>query len=221
MIAKIPGIPEVDLRDGELCRIDLVHNHCGDNKVQDYIKAMFNLDYPNRDPEPYRFQGIQFKSGLITTKFYDKYRESRAPEAIGILRQEITIRKPYYIGRLMGIKHPTLRDVTSEWVAGMLQTDLQRLHLDQQTICPLEVAQEKLIKFYGPTVGDRLAGYLKTRQSVSLDHMIAMGYNKRMIYRSNKQIADAGVALTSTDRNVELPPLKIEYGHQKVVSCRK
>ena len=219
MIASIPGIPDIDLREGILCRIDLCHNYCRGDMVQDSVKAMFNLDYPKREIRPYPYQGIQFKSEAITTKFYNQYQKLCVPEAIGHLRQETTIRNSY-IAELMHVQRPTLRDITSEWVDCMLQKDLERLYLDKQTICPLEVAHEKLIDFYRPTVGDRLYGYLKMRQSVSLDHMLAMGYKKQMIYRNNKKIAQAGVALTCTE-SVELPPLKTLYGHQKVMSCRE
>jgi hypothetical protein len=109
MIAIIPGIPDIDLREGILCRIDLCHNYCRGDMVQDYVKAMFNLDYPKRELRPYPYQGIQFKSEAITTKFYNQYQKLRVLEAISHLRHETTIRNSY-IGEVMHIQRPTLRE---------------------------------------------------------------------------------------------------------------
>ena len=46
MISTIPGIPDVDLREGILVRLDLCHNYCRGDLVQDYVNSMFKLPLP-------------------------------------------------------------------------------------------------------------------------------------------------------------------------------
>jgi len=84
-------IPEIDLSEGVLIRLDMCYNHQVGDLVDDYIKALGYLDYPHRRTSNYRHEGVQYKSKHITTKFYDKEKETGFPEATGILRQETTM----------------------------------------------------------------------------------------------------------------------------------
>ncbi len=185
MVENIPGIPKVDTRDGELCRLDMCCNHQVGDMVHEYIRAFFALDYPQRKTRPYPHEGVQFLAKTISTKFYSKYKECEAPEAIGILRQETTIWKNY-IGRQMDVSAPTLRDVKPEWVAHMLHKDLERLHLDKQMVCPRHIAQDMLQNQYGRNKGNRLYGYLIERQTKGREQMLNSGYGAVDMRRNDK-----------------------------------
>lgn len=213
IIDDIPGLPQVDFRDGLLHRIDLCQNHKAGDLVQYYIRALSSLTYPHRKTGPYLsgtiHEGVQYKCRAVTTKFYDKYAECHQPDAAGVLRQETTIRKEHYIKRAMGVADPTLRDITKDWVVGMLEKDLNRLHVDR-LICNRDQAMEILLSKYGPIKGNRLYGYLAAAQSMTRKQMLDKGYNERTIQRYNKEIVDAGVSPTMIDTKIPLPPLCIE-----------
>lgn len=212
VVASIPGMPTVDMREGVLQRIDVCHNHQVGELVQNYIKAMSDLEYPHRKTEPYYHEGVQFRSGVATTKFYDKHRECKRPDAKGILRQETTLRKPSYIGRKLGIPNPTLADVSIEWAASILEDDLQSLHINQQAICNRDEAMQRLVEAYGKRKGTSLYGYLAMRQSYKPEQL---DYSRRTILHKDKEITDAGVAIAMLDTPVPLPPLQICTLEQK------
>jgi len=209
-IALCEGMPTVDFWEGVLGRIDLCYNHQVGELVPDYIRSFSCLSYPHRKTRPYLNEGVQYKSQVVTTKFYDKLNQCRLPIAQGILRQETTLRKPYNIERRMGVSNPQLRDVKKEWIVEMLTNDLDKLRLNNHITCNRECAQEILVEEYGSNTGTRLLGYWIARQNMTKEQMIASGTNLRTIQRNEKMITDAGVSLAMTDATVPLPPLRIE-----------
>lgn len=86
-LSTLSWLPDVDLLQGFLYRLDCAYNHFVGDRLPDYIEAFFHLEFPRRDTKPYYpHQGVQFYSKVSTTSFYDKYAESRLPQAKGILR---------------------------------------------------------------------------------------------------------------------------------------
>jgi hypothetical protein len=203
-------LPSFDMGQGILARIDLCHNHFVGDQVQDYVLALYSLTYPQRKTGPYPGEGVQFKSQVANTIFYDKFQQCRAPAAQGILRQETQYKKPYYIARRMGISDPTIKDVTKDWVIEMLRKDLVVLRLNEHIICNRDQALEILVQEYGWNVGRRLHSHLLALQSMTREQMIARGANKQSINKDNRMIAKAGLSLALTDAKVPLPPLRIE-----------
>lgn len=214
-IGGTPWIPNVDIGKEALYRIDLAYNHQVGDRVQDYIRALSNLDYPLRKTEPYLHEGVQFFSSAASTKFYDKHQESLLQSALGILRQETTLRRNSYIARRMGGQRPTLRDVTPLWVSETLQEDLRRLGLLNGMITNRDLALEILTSHYGMNTAMHLLGYLMASQSMTTEQMIDNGTSERSIQRWNKMLADAGVSLAMTDAKVALPPLTIDMESAK------
>jgi hypothetical protein len=203
-------LPPIDIGQGTLSRIDLCCNHQVGDLVQDYIRALYNLTYPQRKTKPYPGEGVQYQSKVAVTKFYNKGYQCRHPSAKGILRQETVLRKTYYLERRMGISQPTLRDITKDWVIETLQKDLDALRLNDRTICNRELALEILQHKYGWNKGNRLHSHLLAGQTMTLEQMIASGASRRSIQRDNKLIADADISLALTEAKVPLPPLRIE-----------
>jgi hypothetical protein len=208
-LERYSWLPNIDFGLGFLWRVDLVYDHHVGERVQDYVRALFKLDYPSRKTLPYPHEGVQFKSGVATTKFYDKWFESSLSPAYGTMRQETTLRHTYYIGRRMGIQYPTLKDISIPWVTKVLQEDLQKLHLQSCIISDRSTALIVLEQKYGWKQGDKLFGHLYARQSVSRKQMIADGKSERTIRKYEGQITNAGVSLTITDDGMQLAPLEI------------
>ena len=202
-------VPDVDLGSGIITRIDIAHDYQVGDYVHSYIRALHNLEYPRRETRPYSYQGVQYKSGRITTKFYDKEKKSHVPMAHGILRQETTIRSSCYIGEQLGMRPPRLRDMELDMAQKILIADLERLGLYNNPIGGRDFVQDALVNKYGFTKGTNLLGYWITRQTKTKEQLIVEGVNIRTIQQRDKDIRDAGIPLTMTESEIPLPPLFI------------
>ena len=210
-LETVPNIPRLDLAQGILIRLDMCYNHQVGDAVNDYVKAISNLEFPHRRTKHHRYEGVEFRAKHKTTKFYNKENESGYAEAHGILRQEITLMNAKDIQKLFGVKHPTLTDVTKERVIEFLQDDLEKLGLLDNSIATRSTALKFLCDTYGDNAGIYYFGLLMSkldkskkqlRQDTCTDH--------RSLDRKLKKIVDAGIPLTLADREEPLPPLLIE-----------
>jgi hypothetical protein len=215
-LSRIPWIPPVGFGDGILFRIDATYNHPVGDRVHDYIKSLFNLedDYPQRETRPWKYSGVQFYSEATTTTFYDLMKRHQIPFASGYLRQETSMRHTRNIEQRMGKENPTLRDMTIDWLAGILNNDLNVLHLNNTIICNRDLALEILMNKYGGKKGTRLYGYLITRQSLTKKELMAKGCGESTIRGWDKDLEEASIALAMTEK-VSLPPLSIVVKAQK------
>jgi hypothetical protein len=211
-------VPDIDLGIGKLTRIDVAYDHQVGEYVNSYIRAFHNLEYPRRDTKPYRNQGVQYKSGRISTKFYDKEKESKNQIAHGILRQETTIRSSGYISEQLGMNPPRLSDMGLDVSYKILIADLERLGLYNNPIGGRDFVQEILVKKYGFTKGTNLYGYWMSRLTKTKEQLVEENISERTIQRRDKEIRDAGVPLTTTESIIPLPPLIIE--RQKMAQSR-
>jgi len=209
-LAEVPHIPHLDLAEGTLIRLDLCYNHQVGNLVDDYIKAIGNLEYPHRRTKYHRGEGAEFRAKHKTTKFYDKEHESGVMEAHGILRQEITLINPKDIQKFIGKSKPTLLDISREQVAEELRNDLEKLGLLNNSIANQDTALETLCKEHGEHAGFFYWALLKNKTTKSRKRIAKEAkMHPRSIDRKLKKIVDAGIPLTLTDREEPLPPLQI------------
>jgi hypothetical protein len=211
-LAKIPDIPKLDLAEGVLIRLDMCYNHQVGDAVDDYIRAIGNLEYPHRRTKFHLGEGSEFRAKHKTTKFYNKEHESGYIEAHGILRQEITMIKGKDIQKFLGVKNPTLLNVTREQVKQELESDLEKLGLLNNSIANRNTAFETLSDTYGEHAGVYYFGYLvsktqKSRKRIAKESKM----HPRSIDRKLKKIVDVGIPLTLTDREEPLPPLEIRF----------
>jgi hypothetical protein len=203
-------LPPVRIEEGILRRIDIVYQYQVGNHPQDYVASISNAHYSHREAKPYPYQGVVFPSNDATTKFYDKERQCHHPEAFGLLRHEKTLRGANYIGERCGKRNPTIMDIDNVFKKKELDIDLKRTGLNGTMICNLEVAVEKLLQYYGRTIGEKLVGYWSSRQGYTRDQMMSIyGYDNKTINRKEKMIQEAGVAMVSNGI-VSLPSLCIE-----------
>ncbi len=208
-IGGVNWLPAIDFGAGRLWRIDPVYNHQVGSCVPDFLRVLSKRVYPKRDTISYLNEGVQFKSKVASTKFYDKEKESRSSLAAGILRQETTFLHTYYIERRTGLQHPTLRDIKQPLLRKILQEDLDKLHLADCVFVDSSIAQQVLILKYGYTHGNTLFGHLRARQSMNTEWLRLQGANRRTIQKYEKQISDAGVSLALAEDRLSLPPLEI------------
>jgi len=211
LLKDLPHVPHLDIAEGILIRLDMCYNHQVGDMVKDYIEALGKLDYPHRRTKHHRFEGVEFKSKHITTKFYDKEHESGFIEAKGILRQETTILKGKNIQKFLGKPRPTLKDVTYEKVAEYLQDDLAKLGLLNNSIATRDTALKQLCEAQGEYAGFYYFGVLLSKIGKSRKELSQFtDTHSRSIDRKLRKIVDTGIPLTLTEREEPLPPLSIK-----------
>lgn len=210
LLALDNRLPQVDIGQGILIRLDPCFNHQVGQLVPDYINAIGQLEYPHRRTKLHRNEGAEFRAKHVTTKFYDKERETGSKLAAGILRQETSLLEPKRIAKLLGVKNPTLRDVTPERIAMILTLDLASLRMLGRPIADRDTALAVLTEKHGPLAGVYYFGFLKAKLIKSKRQLAAQAkLHPRTLDRRIKAIVDAGIAPTLTETTEPLPPLEI------------
>ena len=211
LLSNIPHAPILDLAEGLLIRVDMCYNHQVGNAVDDYIKAIGNLDYPHRRTKFHRYEGAEFRSKHKTTKFYDKQTEAGTPDAYGILRQETTILRGKNVQKLLDSKTPRLEDITPALVKEYLEDDLAKLRLLDNVIANKDTALKMLCEKHGSEAGIYYFGILTSRIDKSKKRIVnETQLHPRSLDRRLRKIVDSGIAPTLTDREEPLPPLTID-----------
>ena len=208
-IRNIRIFPEVDIGLGQLTRLDVAYNYQVGEAVYEYIRALTNLVYPRRKTMPYLYDGVQYMSKSVTTKFYNKEGECRDMAAHGILRQEKTTRSSHVISRQFSRKPTRLMDIEFGTCAELLSKDIHMLGLENHPIYGKSSVHEILLETYGYKKGIELYGWWMERQTQTIDQLVKSGIKKKTIQRQDKLIKDAGIPLTMSDTAKPLPPLVI------------
>ena len=211
-LSKIPGLPPLsDIRDATLHRLDLCANFQLENMVPCYLQVLAKGYYPRRFLLTYPSKQVIFRTkNGISTCFYDKSRECGHPEASGVLRMEISMRKKRKIAKWLGKKNPTLRDLTLDRVVELLREDLVILHLDKPILSDQLAIEMRLSAMYSQRQVRSLLGYLLECKTYTRDQLLANGYTRQTIYNYERKLQDAGVSSLSMQDHIELPPLSIE-----------
>jgi hypothetical protein len=211
ILEKIPNTPELNIADGILIRLDFCYNHQVGDAVDDYIKAISNLEYPHRRTKHHRFEGVEFRAKHKTTKFYGKERESGFIEAHGILRQETTMLDAKDIQKLLRSTRPALLDLSDKIIADALEDDLRKLGLLNNSIATRDTALETLCNTHGEYAGVYYSGLLSDKMEKSKKQLVKqIKTHPRSLDRRLRKIVQSGIPLTLTDREVPLPPLNID-----------
>ena len=210
-LAKVQDIPKLDLAEGVLIRLDMCYNHQVGDAVDDYIRAIGNLEYPHRRTKYHRNEGAEFRAKHKTTKFYNKEHESGYAEAHGILRQEITLINGKDIQKLFGVRQPTLMDISKEIVVEHLKDDLEKLGLLGNSIATRNTALKALCEEYGTDAGMYFFSLLNLKMDKSKKQIANdTGMHPRSLDRKLKKIREAGIPPSLTDTEEPLPPLTID-----------
>jgi len=219
-IANIEGLPPLsDIRDSILHRVDVCSNFQVGENISDYIQAIKKGYYPHRDPISFSTSMV-YKSGIMSSTFYDKYVKCGHTEALGILRLEISLRKKRSIQYWLGKKNVTLRDITPDDLIDLINNDLKILHLDKPIVCDQLQVREIISRQYSPCKTRSLMGYMLDRRTMTRQQRINRGYTPRIICYYEKQLAHAGVSSLSIDSKKVLPALSL-LSQESVKNCNE
>jgi len=217
--ARIPGIPPLgDVRDAVLYRLDICANFPIGKSVPYYIQALTRAHYPRRKLHAYLPDGVVFRTkNGISTCFYNKHKECGHPDASGILRMEISMRRKRKIVEFLGNKYPSLRDLTLDRIVEVLKKDLEILRLDKPIVTDQSLIEALLSELYTPRQVRSLLGYLLERRSYTYGQLLARGYTRQTIHNYGKLLKVAGVSNLSLGNHIELPPLSMEIENVKLI----
>jgi len=208
VLAEVPYAPILDLAEGILIRMDMCYNHRVGDTVDDYIRAIGNLEYPHRRTKYHRGEGVEFRAKHITTKFYNKQKETGLKEAAGILRQETTIQTSKEVQKALKEKKPTLLHITPDFINSYLNNDLQKLTLLNNSIATRDTALKILCDAHGGDAGIFYYGLLCLRMIKSKTGICYESHmHPRSLDRKLLKIIEPGIALTMTDNKEPLLPL--------------
>lgn len=218
LLPVIDGIPQLNLWDGILYRLDACYNFQVGDLVPWYINAIKPLKIPNRKTWQYTNNGVRFWNTQRELKFYDKAQERRdkgdpigAEIAFGFLRLELELHKNA-IKQLTGKERPTLRDINLDLLVDTLDNELDILGLLGRSIGTYDTTLKQLCETYDEDLGFYYFGVLSacvehpSRESVVSDS----GMHPRTLDRRLKKVLDAGLPLTMTKADKPLPPLLLD-----------
>ena len=222
-LPNIKGIPEINLWNGLLDRVDVCYNFQVGNLIPWYVKSLQVLEYPYRRTRPYNSQGVQFQNTQAILKFYDKARERRddkdergAIAAKGILRMEAELHsnhvKAHFESRI-GSKKPTLRDISVHWALDVTENELDELNLLGCSIGTVDTTFKVLREKYGHWEALALIGLLQTNMTYPSKELFAedAGLHPNSIGRHlKKKFVENGIPPTLTTHSEPLPPLVVD-----------
>jgi hypothetical protein len=105
---------------------------------------------------------------------------------------------------------PTLLDVDYGQVTEALKSDLKKLGLLNHSIANRDTAFKTLCETHGDNAGIYYFGLLMSKMNKSRKQIKqSMKTHPRSLDRKLKKIVDAGIPLTLTEREEQLPPLNI------------
>jgi len=129
IIASLPGLPPIDIRQGEILRLDIAYNHQVGDLGNGYIDYLSKMSYSRRTTHSYLYETAYFSNKSVSSMFYDKFKESQLDGARGILRQEISYTNKKMIQEIFKAKH--LGDLAFPNMRKELEKDLEALGLDR------------------------------------------------------------------------------------------
>ena len=215
-ISQISLLPEINLWQGVLGRIDFCHNYQLGEDVGEYIDVISELNLSRRVRKCYQ-TSVYFESEKrrVVSKFYDKFAECGLPTARGILRQEISLIGTNRIEPKLGKKQPTLRDIDPKKIKEILEEDLYNLGLDKcqvirrddnMDICIKEFDKGKSLLMYG------FLNFLLTNQGKDRKWLAEnLGVDISTISRYYSDLKKKGIAPAFSISCRTLPPLEINY----------
>jgi hypothetical protein len=215
----VPGIPDLDLWEGVLYRLDVCYNFQVGDLVLWYIKALQYLEYDYRRTRPYNSQGVQFENSQGVLKIYDKERERRDKhDLIGALLAHGYLRLEYEmwrktIQRLTGEKRPTLRNITVSLLLDVLENELRNLELLGRSIGTVNTTFKVLLEKYGKWEALALISLLTLKMEYPSLELLAgdAGLHPNSINRHiQKKFIENGLPPTLTEYSEPLPPLIID-----------
>ena len=208
-LRSLPGVPELDIRKGEIIRLDIAYNHPVGDLIHAYIDYLSTQNYSRRKNKTYLHETVYFGANSVSLTFYDKFRECGFEEAKGLLRQEISFTNKTRIQKIFGAR--TLGKLSFPSIKRELEKALHILHVDLPILSGGRRAGIKLIQEFGLHEGVFLFGLLWLKEIFPLKILADTG-NKhpRSLNRILARLPHRGYAVGMAVGEKDLPPLSID-----------
>jgi hypothetical protein len=164
------------LGDADYLRADYCHNFSAGAALPDYVATLGNINFLKHRRLTDGYGGVEFWNESRRVRIYDKHKEilevdkKNIPEALGILRFEVQLRKKsQYLQRRLKEKHLSLNDVLQPQLAyACLAETLNRMSLDLKFL-PQDAARDVLDAAFSFRKATRLLGILRRLESEGMN----------------------------------------------------
>jgi len=204
----LPGIPNVEIAEGEILRLDIAYNHPVNGNVSVYLDYASKQNYSRRIAIYYPKATMYFGNKTAKSKFYNKHKQSGLEDARGLLRQEISHRNKKRIREIFGASK--LGDLTFSPIIAELEKDLSILKLDNPIPDDGRYAWKALLQAFGLYGGVYHYGMLKLTKIYPIPEIAQeVGLHPRSINRTLQRALDATKDIP-IPKNESLPALSID-----------
>ncbi|HUT59041.1 MAG TPA: hypothetical protein VNA25_14425 [Phycisphaerae bacterium] len=224
-IARLPGLPPINtIGTGVVTRLDACYNYQVGGNLQHYLRALSRLEYPHRQTVPFMGTGVEYRSILCKTKFYDKLLETAKQHVDfdlypppGTLRHETTLRGARDVAHKVFSRSQyqiKLQDIHPDDVINVLVKDLRHLGIENCSFATADLALQRLCAYYGNIKGPRLYGiYSACQDRRKCDIAAETHMQRHSVNRLLRQVRAAGIAPAASEAE-SLPPLQIIWPPQ-------
>jgi len=183
-------IPELGLMD--YLRVDYAHNFSVGQSLADYVSTLGQLSFLQHRRTTDSYGGVEWWSNNgRRARAYDKYKEilandkKKVPEALGVLRFEIQLRKKSkYLERRLRKKKLTLQDVLQLEIGYCNLVEV----LDKMSLSTEFVARDAALSVldanFSPRKATRYAGLLRRLETGTMEDL--KHFTSRSTYYSDK-----------------------------------
>ncbi len=200
----------------QINRLDVYHDfQVGEHNIKDYLDALSKVSLPRY--ETHHYSGtVEYRSGSKRHYSYNKHKKCvdednssvEIEQSKGVLRYEVQ-----YSGAELKSNRRTrtrrFEEVLSDEVTGnLIEKYFRTIPAANLTIATASDIQHVLANEYGSSTAIRLMGFIYAYARRQLD-----GLSAETVYRSLRQIQQAGVAPVIGTRQLE--PLVLPFGTQQ------
>jgi hypothetical protein len=168
---ELPGLGEADYM-----RVDYCHNFSVVDALPDYVATLGRVSFLKHHRLTDGYGGVEYWNENRRVRIYDKHKEilevdkKNIPEALGILRFEVQLRKKsQYLQRRLREKNLSLNDVLQPSLAyACLVETLNKMSLDLKFL-PQDAARNTLDANFPFRKATRLLGILRRLESEGMN----------------------------------------------------
>ncbi|MBI3741032.1 MAG: hypothetical protein HY257_04670 [Chloroflexi bacterium] len=189
-------------------RLDAVFAWQVGKKVDDYLHALAQMSLPRHRAEFIdHAKTVYFKSARRWLRSYDKYAESKLPQAKGVLRFEVEMRQ----GKTEMRRYANTQDFRAREILTWKNARAILAHWLGQLGAGLMIRDDArlfglLLEQFGNTRAIRLLGYANATRLFGRDGLLARRFNRGYLWRYAREIRAAGAALAVSQSGL-LPAL--------------
>jgi hypothetical protein len=197
-----------NLRDAEVSGFHVCYNFNVGTDIDYYLEAIKKIEIP-RWKKTIHSSTVRFETDEVTINIYNKYIKCGHPEAQGILRLEVQIKKARRVKEILRIERPTIIHITPVIAKEIIVYALDKTGLNNRLICS-ETEAEAIIRSSSPsnTVANNLIAYMNAKKKDPVS-ILKLHRSPPTMRKYENLLREMGITSVFTDEPRTLLPLAI------------